>query len=49
MKPSTAVRHLVEMAAEASDLLRLRDTDIGWPLEESWVAGELLALATLAR
>lgn len=30
------------MATEATDLLRLRDTDIGWPLEELWVTGDLL-------
>ncbi len=29
----------------ASEHLRLRDTDIGWPLEELWVTGELLGLA----
>jgi len=33
------------MAEVASDRLRLRDTDIGWPLEELWVTGELLGLA----
>jgi hypothetical protein len=42
MKRSTAIGHLVEMAEESSAMLRLRDTDIGWPLEELWVAGELL-------
>jgi hypothetical protein len=42
VKRSTAVRHLVEMGEEASDLLRLRDSDVGWPLEEIWVTGELL-------
>lgn len=42
MKRATAIGHLVEMAGEASDMLRLRDTDIGWPLEELWVAGDLL-------
>jgi len=30
------------MATEATDLVRLRETDIGWPLEELWVAGDLL-------
>jgi hypothetical protein len=45
VKRSTAIRHLVEMAEEASDRLRLRDTDIGWPLEELWVAGDLLGPA----
>ncbi|MFN0089293.1 MAG: hypothetical protein ACKVWR_03340 [Acidimicrobiales bacterium] len=42
MKRWTAIRHLVEMAAEATDMLRWRGTDIGWPLEELWVTGELL-------
>lgn len=42
VKRSTAIRHLVEMATEASELLRLRETDVGWPLEELWVAGDLL-------
>lgn len=42
MKRSRAIQHLVEMADEASDLLRFRDTDIGCPLEELWVTGELL-------
>ena len=30
------------MAEVASDRLRFRDTEIGWPLEELWVTGELL-------
>ena len=42
VKRSTAIRHLEEMATEAGDLLRLRETDIGWPLEELWVTGDLL-------
>lgn len=42
VKRSTAIRHLVEMASEASELLRLRETDIGWPLDELWVTGDLL-------
>lgn len=42
MKRSTAIGHLVEMATEASEMLDLRDTDIGWPLEELWVTGDLL-------
>jgi len=42
VKRSTAIRHLVEMATEASELLGMRETDIGWPLEELWVSGELL-------
>lgn len=44
MKPSTAVRHLVEMATVANDRLALRDSEVGWPLEELWVGGELLEL-----
>src|SRR5206468_2752631 len=33
------------MADIASERLRLRDTDIGWPLEEQWVTGGLLGPA----
>lgn len=36
--------HIVEMAEVATERLRLRDTDIGWPLEEPWVTGDLLTL-----
>lgn len=42
VKPSTAVRHLVEMATVANDRLPLRDSELGWPLEELWVGGDLL-------
>jgi hypothetical protein len=42
VKRSTAIGHLVEMAAVATDRLRLRDPDIGWPLEEMWVTGDLI-------
>lgn len=42
MKRSTAVRHLREMAEVASERLRLRETNIGWPLEELWASGDLL-------
>jgi hypothetical protein len=45
VKRSTAVGHLEEMAGVATERLRLRDTDIGWPLEEMWVTGDLLGLA----
>lgn len=45
MKRSTAIGHLIEMAEVATERLRLRDTDIGWPLEEMWVTGDLLGLA----
>lgn len=41
VKLSTAVRHLAEMADVSSEKLPLRDTEMGWPLEELWVAGEL--------
>ncbi len=30
------------MANVATDSVRLRDTDLGWPLEELWVTGDLL-------
>jgi len=42
VKRSSAIRHVVEMCAEATDCLTMRETDIGWPLEELWVTGELL-------
>ncbi|HEX2047621.1 MAG TPA: hypothetical protein VHF27_07650 [Acidimicrobiales bacterium] len=42
VKRATAVGHLVEMAATADDRLRLREGDIGWPLQELWAGGELL-------
>jgi hypothetical protein len=45
VKRSTAIGHLVEMAEVATERLRLRDTDIGWPLEQLWVTGDLLGLA----
>lgn len=45
VKRSTAIGHLVEMGEVATERLRLRDTDIGWPLEELWVTGDLLSLA----
>lgn len=45
MKRSTAIRHLEEMAEVASERLRLRETDIGWPLEELWVTGDLVGFA----
>jgi hypothetical protein len=36
------------MAAEPSDMARLRDIAVGWPLRELWVAGDLLTeVATL--
>lgn len=45
VKRSTAIGHLFEMAEVATERLRLRDTDIGWPLEEMWVTGDLLGFA----
>jgi hypothetical protein len=42
MKRSTAIRHLVEMGEVATEQLRFRNSEIGWPLEEQWVTGELL-------
>jgi len=45
MKRSTAIGHLVEMAEVSSERLRLRETRMGWPLEELWVTGELLGPA----
>ena len=45
MKRSTAIGHLVETGEVSSERLRFRGTDIGWPVEELWVAGDLLGLA----
>ena len=45
VKRSTTIRHLAEMAEVATERMRLRETDIGWPLEEMWVTGELLGSA----
>ncbi len=41
MKRSTAIRHLVELGAAADEGKAHREL-IDWPLEEMWVAGELL-------
>jgi len=38
----TALRQLVTVSEAATDDLRLRDTDIGYPLEELWVGGDVL-------
>jgi hypothetical protein len=45
VKRSTAIGHLVETGEVSSEHLRFRDTDIGWPVEELWVTGDLLGLA----
>jgi hypothetical protein len=42
---STAIGHLVETGEVSSEQLRFRGTDIGWPVEGLWVAGDLLGLA----
>jgi hypothetical protein len=42
VKLATAVRHLDEMADVSTEHLRLRQSPIGWPLQELWVTGELL-------
>lgn len=44
VKRATALGHLVEMAEVGTERARLRDTDIGWPLEEMWVTGDLLGV-----
>ena len=44
MKRSTAIGHLVETGEVSSGQLRFRGTDIGWPVEELWVTGDLLGL-----
>jgi len=45
VKRSTAIGHLVETGEVSSEQLRLRGTDIGWPVEELWVTGDLLGSA----
>jgi hypothetical protein len=45
MKRSTAIRHLAEMGEVASEQVRFRETELGWPLEELWVTGALLGPA----
>jgi hypothetical protein len=45
VKRSTAIGHLVEMGEVATERLGLRETDIGWPLEEMWLSGDLLGPA----
>jgi hypothetical protein len=42
VKYARAVHHLREIAEAASESLSFRDTAFGWPLEELWIAGELL-------
>jgi hypothetical protein len=43
VKYATAVSRLQSVAEEANDQwLRFGDTEIGWPVDELWVAGELL-------
>jgi len=42
VKFATAVRHLDEMGEVSTENLRLRDSGMGWPLQELWVTGELL-------
>jgi hypothetical protein len=42
VKRESAVRHLVEMAAQASDGMRWRGQPFDWPLVSMWAAGDLL-------
>lgn len=42
MKRESAVRHLVEMAAQASDDMRRSGELFDWPLVSMWAAGDLL-------
>jgi hypothetical protein len=42
VKFTTAVGHLESVGRQADRDLRLRDTDIDWPLAELWVGGALL-------
>jgi hypothetical protein len=45
VKRSTAIGHLVDTGEVASEQLKFRGTNIGWPVEELWVAGDLLGPA----
>jgi hypothetical protein len=42
VKVATAVGHLVTMGDTATERLRFRETEIGWPLEELLIGGALL-------
>ena len=42
MRYVTAVRHLETVGETATADLRLKDTSIGYPLEELWVGGDVL-------
>jgi hypothetical protein len=42
VKRSTAIGHLVELASESADMVRLQSAELRWPLTELWVTGELL-------
>jgi hypothetical protein len=42
VKFATSVGHLESVGQQANEQLRLRESDIGWPLEELWVGSELL-------
>jgi hypothetical protein len=47
VKRQTALGHLVEIAAMATDQLRFRGSEIGWPVEQLWVAGDLLSTSSM--
>jgi hypothetical protein len=42
VKRQTAVRHLDEVGALATDRMRLRGSGFAWSVEELWVSGDLL-------
>jgi hypothetical protein len=42
VKFATSVGHLESVGQQANEYLRLKDSDIGWPLDELWVGSELL-------
>jgi len=42
VKYATALRQLVTIGEAATDDIRLRDTSIGYPLQELWVGGDVL-------
>jgi hypothetical protein len=36
------VGHLESVGQQANDYRRLRESDVGWPLDELWIGSELL-------
>lgn len=42
VKFATSVGHLESVGQQANDYRRLRESDVGWPLDELWIGSELL-------